>query len=64
MAEYAASPQENTLEAYLVHLQHCPSLAELKNVKNLGSYSSKQAAYNKAAGLYDPVDYCPKCFTR
>ena len=61
MSEYSASQNEEKQEGYLVHLQSCPSLAEVENPKYLGSYSSQQAAYNKAVGLYDPVKYCPKC---
>jgi len=61
MAEYALQKLDTAEEQYQVHNITCKKLPAADASRYLGSYATATAAYNKAMGLYNSVNYCPDC---
>jgi hypothetical protein len=64
MAEFYVQRQAKDDKGHLVHDKDCSSIAKIEEFLYLGSYSTAEAAFNKAKGFYDPVRYCPNCLKR
>lgn len=61
MAEFYVNQTPSDQHGHLVHNKDCAILSNEEKTKYLGSFSTAQAAFNKAKGFYDPVTYCPDC---
>ena len=61
MAEYTLQKLDTDNAQYQVHLIACEKVPTGGDDRYLGSYGNAQAAFNKAAGLFNDVSYCPDC---
>ena len=64
MAEFYVHRQPNGAIGHQVHDKDCTAISPVKEFMYLGSFSTAQAAFNKAKGYFDPVTYCPACLSK
>lgn len=64
MAEFYVHREPQPDTSHLVHDKDCGEVITTGKFMYLGSYSTAEAAFKKATGLYDPVDYCPNCLAK
>ena len=63
MAEFYVHRQTKDESGHLVHDKDCSAISPASEFMYLGSYSNAEAAFKKASGYYDPVNYCPDCLS-
>lgn len=65
MSEYYLSKELDANNTRKIHRDDCQLLpatpAFSAELKYLGSYGNQDAAYSKARGLFDLVEFCPDC---
>ena len=61
MAEFYLEKSTDKPDTYQVHEQHCTGFDRKDAERYLGSFGNPEAAYYKAHGLFNSVEYCPQC---
>lgn len=61
MAEFYVTLNEGEQGSRVVHRNICAQLPAKDSLRYIGSYASREAAFDLARGYYNAVSYCPVC---